>query len=119
MPWKLKNHICQKVSPVLKFLNKNLLDGTLKPGKIKLEVSLNLKSRKVTKQIEWQANYYSSGYFSVVLVISSNTHSFFELSTLPLHMRRIVGKFKVIYIKYSKHWPFTVTHTIDCVCRKC
>ena len=36
--WKLKNHICQKVSPVLKSLHKNFSDGTLKSGKIKLEV---------------------------------------------------------------------------------
>ena len=26
---------------------------------------------------------------------------------------------KVIYTKYSKHWPYTVAHTIECVCRKC
>ena len=25
---------------------------------------------------------------------------------------------KVIYPKYSKHWPYTVAHTIDCVCSK-
>ena len=25
---------------------------------------------------------------------------------------------KVIYAKYSKHWPYTVAHTIDCVCNK-
>ena len=25
---------------------------------------------------------------------------------------------KVIYTKYSKHWPYTVAHTFDCVCRK-
>ena len=25
---------------------------------------------------------------------------------------------KVIYTKYSKHWPYTVAHTIDCVCSK-
>ena len=24
--------------------------------------------------------------------------------------------FKVIYTKYSKHWSYTVAHTIDCVC---
>ena len=28
------------------------------------------------------------------------------------------GGSKVIYTKYSKHWPYTVAHTIDCVCRK-
>ena len=38
--WKLKNHICQKVTPDLKSLGKKLLDGTLKPRKIKLEVFL-------------------------------------------------------------------------------
>ena len=25
---------------------------------------------------------------------------------------------KVIYPKYSKHWPYTMAHTIDCVCSK-
>ena len=25
---------------------------------------------------------------------------------------------KVIYTKYSKHWPYTMAHTIDCVCIK-
>ena len=25
---------------------------------------------------------------------------------------------KVIETKYSKHWPYTVAHTIDCVCSK-
>ena len=25
---------------------------------------------------------------------------------------------KVIYPKYSKHWPYTVAHTMDCVCSK-
>ena len=29
------------------------------------------------------------------------------------------GKSKVIHPKYSKHWFYTVAHTIDCVCRKC
>ena len=43
---KIKNYICQKVSPVLKSLNKKLSDGTLKPEKIKLEIFLDLKSKK-------------------------------------------------------------------------
>ena len=25
---------------------------------------------------------------------------------------------KGIYPKYSKHWPYTGAHTIDCVCNK-
>ena len=28
------------------------------------------------------------------------------------------AKHKVIYTKYSKHWPYTVAHTIDYVCSK-
>ncbi len=28
------------------------------------------------------------------------------------------GGAKVIFPKYSKHWPYTVVHTIDCVCSK-
>ena len=28
------------------------------------------------------------------------------------------GMSKVIYTKYSKHWPYTLAHTIDCVCSK-
>ena len=47
--WKLKNYMSQKVSPVLKFLGKKLLDGTLKPRKIKLEVFLNWISKKSVK----------------------------------------------------------------------
>ena len=31
---------------------------------------------------------------------------------------RIRHEGKVIYPKYSKHWPYTVAHTIDCVCSK-
>ena len=46
--WKLKNYMSQKVSPVLKFLGKKLLDSTLKLGKIKLEVILNWISKKVS-----------------------------------------------------------------------
>ena len=38
--WKLKNHM-SKSKPCFKILGKKLLDGTLKPGKIKLEVFLN------------------------------------------------------------------------------
>ena len=44
--WKLKNHICQRIRFVLKFLNKNLSDDILKPSKIKLEVFLNWISKK-------------------------------------------------------------------------
>ena len=31
---------------------------------------------------------------------------------------RLQPRIKVIYPKYSKHWPYTLAHTIDCVCSK-
>ena len=43
----LKNHIFQKVRPVLKTLWKNLSDGTLKLNKSKLEVFLNWISKTI------------------------------------------------------------------------
>ena len=33
-----------------------------------------------------------------------------------LFMSKFANWSKVIYPKYSKHWPYTVAHTIDCVC---
>ena len=51
--WKLKNHLCQKVRPVLKFLNKNLSDDILKPSKIKLKIFLNWISKKSVKSEKW------------------------------------------------------------------
>ena len=33
-------------------------------------------------------------------------------------MKYILPGPKVIYTKYSKHWPYTVAHTNDCVCSK-
>ena len=42
-----------------------------------------------------------------------------------IHMKKLSfiaifsGHTKVIYTKYSKQWPYTVAHTINCVCRKC
>ena len=38
--------------------------------------------------------------------------------SIMLPLRKILGKTKGVYPKYSKHWPFTVAHTIDCVCSK-
>ena len=32
--------------------------------------------------------------------------------------RKVMGSTRNIYTKYSKHWSYTVAHTIDCVCSK-
>ena len=41
--WKLKHHICQKISPVLKFLNKKLSDGRFRWHSAKSFLISNLK----------------------------------------------------------------------------
>ena len=41
-----------------------------------------------------------------------------EKSFLPRQAGSKQQAGKVIYTKYSKHWPYTVAHTIDCVCTK-
>ena len=38
--------------------------------------------------------------------------------TLHTTEHQIQVNIKVIYPKYSKHWLYTVAHTIDCVCSK-
>ena len=43
------------------------------------------------------------------------------IRALTVHNKKILARDpypKVIYTKYSKHWPYTVAHTIDCVCSK-
>ena len=45
---QLKNHLCHKVSLVLKSLNRNLSDDILKLGKIKFKVFLNWISKKMS-----------------------------------------------------------------------
>ena len=44
----------------------------------------------------------------------------FHLGTIPIirKQRDWLGGVKVINPKYSKHWPYAVAHTIDCVCSK-
>ena len=49
------------------------------------------------------------------------TKYFFEIHLwIQLRLKILEEKilFKVIHPKYSKHWPYTVAHTIDCVCSK-
>jgi hypothetical protein len=46
-------------------------------------------------------------------------HVYIEKSTNHLaYLNLTVHKYKVIYLKYSKHWLCTVAYTIDCVCSK-
>ena len=37
---------------------------------------------------------------------------------LVWYIKQVVAVGKVIYTKYSKHWLYTVAHTIECVCSK-
>ena len=47
--------------------------------------------------------------------IGGENNSCWKLSDLKLTWGNCA---KVIYPKYYKHWPYTVAHTIDCVCSK-
>ena len=54
------------------------------------------------------------------------THASATLMFLTFIVRRqdpwipvVWVRVKVIYTKYSKHWPYTVAHTIECVCIQC
>ena len=39
-------------------------------------------------------------------------------SKLWMQLHLILAPFKIIYPKYSKHWSYTLAHTINCVCSK-
>ena len=60
---------------------------------------MNLKEKKVTIQ-----------GFSIKLFLSINQYIHF--------CQGFLDTTKVIYPKYSKHLPYTVAYTIDCVCSK-
>ena len=75
-----------------------------------------------------------NSFFHQVTLISEHLFSMFEIdvenrlsSALPSAVcsiwwcsssRLVLVANKVIYPNYSKHWPYTVAHTIDCVCSK-
>ena len=52
----------------------------------------------------------------LILIISIKIRNFRVL--VFLKNLSFKGTFKVIYTKYSKHWPYAVAHTINCVCIK-
>ena len=47
------------------------------------------------------------------LEILNDTGSYFAINLVTF-----LALTKVIYLKYSKNWPYTVAHTINCVCSK-
>ena len=54
-----------------------------------------------------------------ILSLSEVTKYVVNRHLVPNHIRYVVrGASKVIYTKYSKHWLYTVAHTIECVCSK-
>ena len=46
------------------------------------------------------------------------TNSSLPTSFKPMQLNHNLTHSKVIDTKYSKHWPYTVAHTIECVCSK-
>ena len=72
----------------------------------------------------WKLHNHSDTNVSLRNVITSpdkilpiHKNSIFHES-LCCRIRCLRACFKVIYTKYSKHCPYSVAHTIDCVCSK-
>ena len=59
----------------------------------------------------WGKDYFHSG-------ISPHFGAFVVCYTFNMKFQNIRVLSKVIDTKYSKHWPHTVAHTIECVCSK-
>ena len=49
---------------------------------------------------------------------SQYSHLFNKNGDIIFHFDFFHPPLKVIYTKYSKHWLYTVAHTIECVCSK-
>ena len=102
----------------------------LKDGIFFLKSKIYLITNKIIFELkcELYSNYLISDYVVQKQSFHSNIHrrrtSFKRPSVLgwrarcQQHQQTILGKFKVVYPKYSKHWLSTVAHTIDCVCSK-
>ena len=50
--------------------------------------------------------------------ILSRLEIFVEIWDMAIAVHLLCPVYKVIYPKYSKHWPYTVAYTIHCVCSK-
>ena len=65
---------------------------------------------------------FQTGFTPITKCLQNLSIQFVVLSFLhPIHFnlrQRILACVKVIYMKYSKHWPYTVAHIFDCVCSK-
>ena len=56
----------------------------------------------------------------IIIILKKIFHPIVHcISPLWTDLGIIHASTKVTYPKYSKHWPYTAAHTIDCVCRKC
>ena len=76
-------------------------------------------------------HYIFTQYIGTYYISSLNNKQPLHITFFPLklHMSLCFSKSrgrptskvecKVIDSKYSKNWPYTVAHTIDCVCIKC
>ena len=75
-----------------------------------------LRTCAVTYSISFTANSF------IILLFTGSCPGLSGLwsSSVPAeHLGIFWDSSKVIDTKYSKHWPYTVAHTIECVCRKC
>ena len=95
------------------------------PEQEKLKIYITLSWLTLYNDFYWETRLLSQSkaILSQSLTPKSTcaqcTHIAFLSSTeLHRYLFRSLAWSKVIYPKYSKHWLYTVAHTIDCVCSK-
>ena len=92
-------------------MKKRSLTWSLKPKKCSLDF-LNFTSRAhKTKQVNQNNIVQGIALFKVLLRTN------YQIKPPPADPSCFTLS-NVVFTKYSKHWPFTVAHTIDCVCSK-
>ena len=82
-----------------------------------------LQCRSSTKKLVHLGFRYTDmevcAWFPFVCVVISQAYCCKWLRYRPVELCRCtLGKVKVIYLKYSKHWPYAVAFTIDFGCSK-
>ena len=71
--------------------------------------------KSIKASFKWFDTPFQSQHF-YTFICQQISRTFWPLNYKLLQSLRPSGK--VIYTKYSKHWPYTVTHTFECVCSK-
>ena len=106
--WYSKSFVHQTITQQHLLLDENQLSSNFqeKFQRVTLQYSKLISTSKIIWHCKFDFRYCLTALWHAIF-----RRNFEE--SLFLH------SVKVIYPKYSKHWPYTVAHTIYCVYRKC